>query len=353
MVTVASDVPLAPLTTLGIGGPARFFAEFSGSSQAADLLRFAHNEGLKTWLFGGGSNVIVADAGLDGLVLRPRCPPDSDGITIDRRGKFATVTASAGVVWDDLVARTVAENLAGLECLSGIPGLCGAAPMQNIGAYGQQLSDVLVRAEVLDTRTLDVRDWSAEDCSFGYRDSALKQAPAGSLLVTRITLTLRSGAGPTITYPDLRKTIGEGANLSQAREAVIAIRATKGMVVDARDPASRSAGSFFVNPIVSQEAANAVADRLNTDSIPGRPSAMPSWPHGDDVKLSAAWLIERCGMRKGYGDGRVGLSPKHTLALINRGGATAVELLAFAAHVQDRVRSTTGVELAREPRILG
>jgi UDP-N-acetylmuramate dehydrogenase len=339
---VRENVALAALTTLGIGGSARFFATPVDAKSVIECLRFARESGVDVWLLGGGSNVVVADAGLNGLVLQP-----ADGrLDVQLDKDSACVELGAGVAWDRAVAACVAQGLTGIECLSGIPGNCGAAPMQNIGAYGQQLSDVFESAQILDTRTLKVTRWTATDCAFGYRDSALKRAPAGSLIVLRITLRLRAGGEPTVAYPELRNAVGPAPSLQHVRDTVIRIRAGKGMVVDAKDPDSRSAGSFFVNPIVPADVADTVSARFAAETV-------PQWPNSDGVKLSAAWLIQHSGMGKGYGDGRVGLSSKHTLALVNRGGATASELLTFASHVQERVRSATGIALVMEPRVLG
>ena len=339
---VRTDVPLAPMTTLGIGGPARYFAAVSHPLELRELVRWQQDSGLPLWILGGGSNVVIADEGLPGLVLVPA----DNSVDLQEVGDDVQLVLGAGVTWDDAVQLAVDQSLAGIECLSGIPGLCGAAPMQNIGAYGQQLSDVLVHADVLDLATLTVDRWTAEDCAFGYRDSALKRAGPGRHIVLSIALKLRRGGPPTIHYPDLQRRLGEGASLADTRRAVLQVRASKGMVVDRDDPDSRSAGSFFVNPVVSSAQADRAQERLTV-------AQMPRWSVDGGEKLSAAWLIERSGMPRSYGDGRVGLSSKHTLALVNRGGATAAELVTFARHVQDRVLQATGIALTPEPRLLG
>jgi len=344
---VRANVPLAPLTTLRIGGPARYFAGFSGPESLRDALAWARDEALPVHVLGGGSNVIVADAGVDGLVLQPtdtRADWRADGEHVE-------VTLGAAVDWDGFVAAAVTRGCAGVECLSGIPGMCGAAPIQNIGAYGQELAEVFVAATVFDRRRAQVDRWDLADCGFGYRDSAFKRAP-GRSIVLDVTLRLRKDGAPTLRYPDLLRRLRERATLMDVRRTVMQVRATKGMVVDPADPDSRSAGSFFVNPIVSAALADEAADRL---SDPG----MPRWDVAGGVKLSAAWLIAHSGMHKGYDDsacggaGRIGLSTKHTLALVNRGGATATELLRFADHVAERVMDASGVSLKREPRVLG
>ncbi len=334
-----ANVDLAPKTTLGVGGKARFFATFNGEAELRNALLWALANELPWWILGEGSNVVIADEGLPGLVLQP----NSAHLVFDQHGQ---VTVDAGVAWDFLVEVCVARGLAGIECLSGIPGMCGAAPIQNIGAYGQQLSDVFAKARVFDTETCTVNTWSRQQCGFGYRDSVFKQTAPGSHVILDITLGLQTGGKPTIRYPGLRARLGADASLQEVRQVVLDVRSTKGMVVSSADPDSRSAGSFFVNPVVSEDAATAVAARL------GRVD-MPRWDVDGGIKLSAAWLIAASGMDKGYGDGPVGLSTKHTLALVNRGQGTAADIADFAQHVADCVFRSTGIQLHAEPRFLG
>lgn len=357
---VLMDVPLAPLTTVGCGGKARWLLRVDSAEAARDALVWCEDAGLRSWVLGGGSNVLIADLGLDGLVLQPAA---SRREIVVKGADAVEVRVEAGHDWDALVAWAAAQGLAGIECLSGIPGRVGAAPIQNIGAYGQNVSDSLVAVEALDCATGEVRLWPAEECGFSYRDSVFKRAAAGRFLVTALTLRLRTDGRPTLAYPELRRRLGVGdrpngglPGLLKVREAVLELRRSKGMVMDAADPDSRSAGSFFLNPVLEHGAAAAVEARL-ADSLRAGES-MPSWRQ-DPVdgravtKLSAAWLIEHCGMAKGYGEGPVGLSRKHTLAIVNRGGATTRQVLAFAGHVQQRVQQTCGVSLQREPVLLG
>ena len=337
-------VPLAPLTTLGVGGPARWLLPWRDVAELRAGLAFAKEKAVPWWLLGGGSNVIVADAGLAGLVLQP--VGDRVDFAAPARGIVA-VAVDAGLTWDALVAESVARGLGGIECLSGIPGLAGSAPIQNIGAYGQDVAEVIDSVEVLDTQGDCVERWPLARCAFGYRDSAFKRVP-GRWIVTRVHLRLRADAAPCLKYAQVAQVMqDQPATLQRVREAVIALRRAKGMVVDPGDPDSRSVGSFFVNPIVAPAVAEAVRARLDRDG------KMPQWPSGAQVKLSAAWLIEHSGMTRGYGGGRVGLSGKHTLALVNRGGATASDVLAFAQEVVERVHAASGVVLQREPVLLG
>ncbi len=346
---VRESVLLAGLTTLGVGGAARWLVPWRDAAQLRAGLAFAAQRRVPWWLLGGGSNVIIADAGLPGVVLQPT------GTNLDVVGQTAetqTVAADAGLAWDALVAWTVSRGLGGIECLSGIPGLLGSAPIQNIGAYGQDVAEVIAQVEVLDTASGRAGALSLTECAFGYRDSALKRAP-GRWIVTRVWLRLHVNAAPCLKYAQLADALAEtvlppgAVGLERVRETVLQLRRAKGMVVDPEDPDSHSVGSFFINPLVDTQTADAVRARL------AGADAMPTWRAGDRVKLSAAWLIEHSGMHRGFGTGRVGLSTKHTLALVNRGGATAVEVLAFADEVATRVHAACGVPLQREPVLLG
>jgi UDP-N-acetylmuramate dehydrogenase len=338
---IRADVPLAPLTTLGIGGRARTFARFETERELAALLETDE----PILILGGGSNLVIRDAGFPGLVLQPACT------AVTRVGLFddhAMVSAFAGVVWDDFVAQMIAEGLAGLECLSGIPGFVGATPMQNVGAYGQEVADTIDFVRAYDRSSGEVTKLSAADCGFGYRTSNFKGSIRWVVLEVRFKLPRRADAMP-IKYAELAKALGipEGgtAPLAQVRDTVIALRRGKGMVVDPADPESRSAGSFFTNPIVDAALAAEVERRAAT-----RP---PQWPQPDGtIKLAAAWLIERAGFAKGYARGRVGISHKHALALVNRGDATASELLALADEIVTTVHDRLGVRLVPEPVIV-
>ncbi|MEO9157337.1 MAG: UDP-N-acetylmuramate dehydrogenase [Kofleriaceae bacterium] len=335
------EVALAPLTTLGVGGAAKQFATFASVAELQALL--ATDEPIL--VLGGGSNVVIGDAGFDGLVIQPA----NRGVTrIGLFDDFAIVSAFAGVVWDDFVAQMVGEGLAGLECLSGIPGLVGATPMQNVGAYGQEVADTIGFVRAWDRERGELVKLEAADCRFGYRSSRFKGDARWVIDEVRFRLPRRTASLP-IHYAELAKALGIApggtAPLHHVRETVLALRRGKGMVVDPADPDSRSAGSFFTNPIASAELAAAVEARAGA-----RP---PQWGQPDGrVKLAAAWLIERAGFAKGFTRGRVGISHKHALALVNRGGATASELLAFADDIIAGVESRLGVTLVPEPIIV-
>ena len=338
---VRSDVPLAPLTTLGIGGPAKRFARVTSASEVADALAEADAAGERVLILGGGSNLVVRDQGWPGLVLQIAI----DDVRVDNDGDdFAIVHAAAGVVWDELVEELVAQGLAGVECLSGIPGLVGATPMQNVGAYGQEVADTIVRVHAFDREALEPVAFAPAACEFAYRTSAFKGKERYAITEVEFRLPRRIDSLP-IKYAELAKALavpeGATASLASVRNTVIALRRKKGMVVDPADPDSRSAGSFFTNPIVSLE----IAATLPADA--------PKWPQPDGrVKLSAGWLIERAGFAKGMQRGTVGISSKHALALVNLGGATTHALLALAHEIVDGVRAKLGVELVPEPVIV-
>jgi UDP-N-acetylmuramate dehydrogenase len=335
---VERDVPLAPRTTLGLGGPARRYVVVRDVESLGEALRTDD----RVLVLGGGSNLVVGDAGWDGLVVHIAIP----GVRIELDGDHATVTAGAGVVWDQLVAEVVGAGLAGLECLSGIPGLVGATPMQNVGAYGQEVADTITEVRALDRDAGRIVTFAPGECEFAYRTSMFKGSTRWVITEVQFRLARRATGAP-VRYPELARALGaDTAPLPTVRDTVIALRRTKGMVVDPGDPESKSAGSFFMNPIVDAAAVAAVEARL----APGLD--MPRWPQPDGrVKLSAAWLIERAGFAKGHTAGRVGISTKHALALVNRGGTTA-ELLALARAIQAGVRATLGVELVPEPVVL-
>ncbi len=342
--------PLAPLTTLGVGGPARWLYPVSSELDCQKAYAFAREQGAPTWVLAGGSNCIVADAGLPGVVLHPAVAVGQLAIVEEGPGQ---VCVRAGTAWDDLVAWSVARGWQGLEALSGIPGQVGAAPIQNIGAYGQELADVLLWADGYDVAADQPRSWSRDECQFAYRDSWFKRHP-GEAIVTAVHLQLRPAAPAAVQYDQLAAALASAGaasrpTLEQVRATVLQLRRSKGMVVDPADGDSRSCGSFFTNPLVDAATAERALQLLARAG-----EKAPQWPQADGrIKLSAAWLIERSGWQRGQGRGPVGLSSKHTLALINRGGATAAEVLAFAQEVADQVSERSGVQLHREPVLLG
>jgi UDP-N-acetylmuramate dehydrogenase len=336
------NVPLAPLTTLGIGGPAKFFVRAESVDEVREVMAWADSQREPLFILGGGSNVLIADESFDGVVLQI----DLRGMTVlTEDAETATVYVAAGEPWDDFVAFAVDRGWAGIECLSGIPGLTGATPIQNVGAYGQEVSETIIRVEAIERDTGRVVTMTNSDCVFGYRQSVFKNAAKDRYIVAGVTFRLKPRGTATIRYPELQKYLDEHdvniRDLRQVRDAVIAIRKRKGMVLDPSDPDTRSDGSFFMNPIVTLTK----FEEIRADNI-------PHFPFGDQIKLSAAWLIEQAGFHKGFVHGNVGLSSKHTLAVINRGGGTAREVLELVAMIQDRVRESFGVEMQPEPSFI-
>jgi UDP-N-acetylmuramate dehydrogenase len=328
---------LADHTTIHLGGRA---ANLVRADEPADLIAAvsrADADGTPVLVLGGGSNLVIADAGFDGLVVRVA----HRGVAFEQVGDDVVMRVEAGEVWDDVVTSSLANGLAGLECLSGIPGLAGATPIQNVGAYGAEISYLVTGVHVFDRLDRRQATLPAADCGFGYRTSALK---GGRYLVLGVDLALTPGpTSQPVRYQQLADALGVElggrAAAVDVRAAVLGLRATKGMLIDPADPDSVSVGSFFTNPMLPD------ADV---------PAGAPRWPAADGlVKTSAAWLIEQAGFARGYGHGSVGLSTKHTLALVNRGGATTAELVAFAAHIRDGVRARFGVTLDVEPALIG
>lgn len=367
---MTARVPLSACTTLGLGGPARAFTEAAAADEIIAEVAAADRRREPVLVLGGGSNLVVADAGFPGTVVRiasrgtrRRAAPDG---TVE-------LTVAAGEDWDGVVAACVAEGLAGLECLSGIPGLAGATPIQNVGAYGQEVASVITAVHAYDRQRAATAGLSGADCGFGYRTSAFKrqaQASAaessvagatGRFVVLQVTFRLaRSPLSEPVRYRELAARLGvpEGsqAPLADVRAAVLGLRRAKGMVLDPDDPDTRSAGSFFTNPVLTAgqfAALTRLAGERGTGS-----SRIPCYPAGDGrVKVPAAWLIEQAGFGRGYpgtpGDGSARISAKHTLALVNPGGATTASLLALAREVRDGVLAAFGVELALEPVLVG
>ena len=343
-------VPLAPMTTLRLGGPAARFVEVDRTADLADAIRAHDDREGELLLLGGGSNLVVADEGFAGTVMRVRTS-GLDFADDPRDAAAVIVTAEAGVGWDDLVARAVDEGLAGVECLSGIPGSVGATPMQNVGAYGQEVSDTIARVRVLDRTTGEDAWVEGAACAFGYRTSRFRGSSRHVILAVEMRLA-RDELGVPVKYAELSRALGvaegERAPLRLVRDTVLRLRRAKGMVVDADDPDSVSAGSFFVNPVVSDAELAAIEARC----APGETVPRFAMDAGR-AKVPAAWLIERSGFTKGTTRGRVGISSKHSLALVNRGGATTRELLDLARAVRDAVRARFGVELHAEPVMVG
>jgi UDP-N-acetylmuramate dehydrogenase len=357
-VRVVENVPLSSMTTLRLGGPARRLIAPDRDEDVTAAVAEIDASGGRLLVLGGGSNLVVGDDGFDGTVLRmvtrgieqtPRAARSSTGADL------VHVTAAAGEPWDDLVARCVEAGLSGVECLAGIPGLVGAVPMQNVGAYGQDVSETIVSVRTWDRAARAVTVVDRDACRFAYRSSAFRGREDHVILGVTFALA-RQGESAPIRYGELARALGvregERAPLARVRETVIALRRGKGMVLDAADPDTASAGSFFTNPILTASEVGALRERIT--AVLGTGHAPPLFPEADGrTKTSAAWLIERAGFAKGHASGRVAISSKHALALTNRGQATTAELLHLARTIREGVKSAFGVTLENEPVFVG
>ncbi len=349
---LTENKPLAPFTTLGIGGPARWFVEATGEEDVAEAADWARERRIKLFVLGGGSNLLVSDKGFEGLVLHVTLR----GISVsDAPGGAAQkiYRAAAGEDWDGFVERTVEENCAGLECLAGIPGTVGGTPVQNVGAYGQEVASAIERVRAFDLAERTFVEFSAAECGFAYRRSRFNSTDRDRYVVTRVDYRLTECGAPTLRYADLQRAFGSDAQPSLAEVAAVVrrVRQTKGMLLVEGDPDCRSAGSFFKNPVVDDEQVRQIAEKSGTE-----PPRFPAGPGADNqrrVKLPAAWLIEQAGFAKGYALGAAGISSRHTLALINRGGATAGEMLTLATLITQAVEERFGIHLEREPVLVG
>ena len=342
------DRSLAPLTTLGLGGPARHFLEVRDRNTLLEALRWASDNQERVGILGGGSNLVVADAGFAGLVLRMA----TRGMELVDAGEEALLTVQAGEAWEDVVELALSENLAGLECLAGIPGSAGATPIQNVGAYGQEVSDTLEAVEVLERSTLHTSWLAANACDFGYRMSRFKREPE-RFVVLAARFRLRRGGAPLLRYPELVQAVSARAStpsLSEVAEVVRELRAKKSMLLRPDDENRHSAGSFFMNPVVTSAEAERVKQVALERGLVKRLEDVPSFAAGEGhTKLAAGWLIERAGISKGLRRGAVGVSSRHALALVHHGGGSTSELLALADEVRAKVRDVFGVELEIEP----
>lgn len=346
-----SGVPLAPRTTLRLGGPARYFWPVGSAEEAAEALRWARANRQPVLVLGGGSNTIVPDEGFPGLVVHVAV----EGIQFREDGGATVVDAGAGESWDALVAESVERGLTGIECLSGIPGTVGAAPIQNVGAYGQELAETLLRVECLDRKRLETVRIPASECGFAYRWSRFKGEDRGRFLILGLRLRLEGERRPRMRYDQLERAVGErggidglssGDAVRRVREAVLELRRGKSMVVREDDPDSRSAGSFFLNPVLDEEEYRELERRW---ASVGGGEEIPSYDAEGGRKVPAAWLVEKAGFEKGYRHDGVGLSRSHALALVNRGGGTTRELLELAEEIREAVDGRFGIRLEREP----
>ena len=344
------NVALAPLTTFKIGGPARYFAEARSIGEVQEAVALARARALPLFVLGGGSNLVVADAGWPGLVLKVAI----SGIERTASGEDgkALFEVGAGESWDRFVSYAVMAQCAGVECLSGIPGSVGGTPVQNVGAYGQEVSETIESVQALDLKDGQVRELCAEACGFSYRTSIFNTTEQGRFIILRVTYALTPGREPRINYADLKRHF-EGRetapNLAEVREAVRHIRARKGMLIVAGDEDCLSAGSFFKNPVLSEAEHEELKKRASARGL-----NVPSYPALEmRQKVSAAWLAEHSGFARGYGFGRVGISRKHALAIVNRGGATASEVIGLKEQIQRRVEEIWAVRLEPEPVMVG
>ena len=343
------NVPLANLTTFRLGGPARFFVEAKSIAELQDSVALARSKNLPLFVLGGGSNLLVADSGWPGLVLKVAIAGIERLDDVEGKARFQV---GAGESWDRFVSYAVRARCAGVECLSGIPGSVGGTPVQNVGAYGQEVSETIESVEVFDLRDGQVRELCVEAAGFAYRSSIFNTTERGRFIILRVTYALVPGGEPRIGYADLKRHF-EGRetspNLAETREAVRHIRALKGMLIVAGDPDCQSAGSFFKNPVISREQHADLEKRAAAKGL-----TLPSYPALEkNKKISAAWLVEHSGFARGYGFGHVGISSKHTLAIVNRGQATAVEVLALKDQIQQRVEEIWGLRLEPEPVMVG
>jgi UDP-N-acetylmuramate dehydrogenase len=348
-VHIQQNVDLAPLTTFRIGGPARWFVHAQTEADVVDAVAWAREQRVPLFVLGGGSNLLVADSGFEGLILHMGLK----GIVIDRADSDSqrTFRVAAGEDWDRFVQRTVEEDCAGVECLAGIPGEVGGTPVQNVGAYGQEVASSIVQVRAYDLRSEKIVELAAADCGFDYRRSRFNTSDRGRYVILTVVYQLTADGCPSLKYADLQREFSTGSKptLAKVAEAVRRVRRSKGMLIDDADPDSRSAGSFFKNPVVSDQLVASLAQITGAD--------IPRFPAGSDqpgdVKIPAAWLIEKAGFRKGYTLGRVGISTKHTLALVNHGGAKATEILALANRIHAAVLAQYSIDLQMEPVMLG
>lgn len=337
---IEENIPLAPLTTFGIGGAARWFVKAESEGELVEAVEWAREHELPLFVLGGGSNLLIADAGFDGLVVQIALRG------IENEGDYFQV--AAGEDWDGFVERAVRENCAGLECLAGIPGSVGGTPVQNVGAYGQEVASTIERVRALDLKTREFVELTNVECKFHYRRSRFNSEDRGRFIVTRVDYRLVLDGAPTINYADLKKVFAEGArpSLVEVAAAVRRIRQAKGMLIVEGDVDCRSAGSFFKNPVISEKKYEEIA--AVSGNLPQSFSVGPGM-----VKIPAAWLIEQAGFHKGYELGNAGISSRHTLALINRGGATAVEIESLREQIVTAVDAQFGIRLEMEPVQLG
>lgn len=358
------NVPLAPVTTLGIGGPARYFVEARDDSDVLEANTWARERQLPIFVLGGGSNIVVADEGFPGVVIHIAVPGMEASPQFQSSSQENAYEVGASIKWDSFVAFAVENNLAGIECLSGIPGSVGGTPVQNVGAYGQEVSSVIRTVRVLDRVESKIRELNNDECGFSYRKSIFNTAARDRYIVLSVIFGLSPGGAASLGYVELQeyfRCVNRRPSLREVREAVRNIRRRKAMLLVPNDPDCRSVGSFFKNPIVSETQYQDLANQFPDRTVPHYPvphSPAQTAGTSPQVKLAAAWLIEQAGLAKGYPStsqrtSPVGLSTKHTLALINRGGATAGDVVALMKEIQVRVHNRFNIFLQPEPVFVG
>ncbi len=362
--TIQENVPLAPLTTLQVGGPARYFTELRREDEVREAVQFAKLRELPLFVLGGGSNLVVADSGWPGLVLRIAIGGIASPTTNDTTGNAVLFSVGAGVNWDDFVAQAVAQNCAGVECLSGIPGSVGGTPVQNVGAYGEEVADTIESVRALDLKQDRIVVLPKPACGFRYRASIFNSTERGRYIILRVNYRLHRGGAPSLKYADLQRhfagRVQENSSerpaekatppsLAETRAAVREIRRSKGMLIVPGDEDCRSAGSFFKNPVLSEAQFQELAARAASKAL-----VIPSYPALDaQKKVSAAWLVEHAGFSKGYAAGAAGISHKHALALINRGDAKASDIVGLKDEIQRGVQEAWSILLEPEPVFVG
>ncbi len=336
-------MPLGPLTTLRVGGAARYLATVRSEAELLEAVEFSRSVALPLFVLGGGSNLLVADAGFNGVVVRMGILAP---VEFEERGGFVESRVAAGVDWDAFVLAACERGLSGVECLAGIPGLAGGTPVQNVGAYGQEVAETIIAVRALDLDAGGFVILSPTECGFGYRESVFNTTARGRYVVTEVTFQFVKERKVELKYAELKRHFsGRVPGPMEVYHAVRAIRHGKGMLLVEGEPDCRSAGSFFKNPVVTEAVFAALAQEFGE---------LPHWDAGDGkVKLAAAWLLEKAGFHKGFAMGRAGISSKHTLAVVNRGGATAEEIVALRDEIRRVVEGRFGIRLEQEPVMVG
>jgi len=352
MPEIKENIELKNFTTVKLGGAAKYFCECRSEGELIECLKYADEKKINIHILGGGSNTIFQDGGFDGLVIKT----GMKGIELHNDFKDnVIIKAAAGEEWDDFVKYCVENKYTGVECLSGIPGSAGASPIQNIGAYGQEVKDTIIFVKAIDRKTYKTVMFANEDCLFGYRTSRFKTIDKNKYIVTEVLFKLKKDGKPEIKYPELEKKLKEKyqdeVSLSVVRNVVVELRKKKSMVTDENDPDSVSCGSFFVNPVLNEAEFEKFYERIENGNYVNDKGSIPFYKSESGIKLSAAWLIENAGFKKGYSKNGAGISSKHSLALVNRGG-TAVDLLELAEEIQAKVFDVFGVKLVREPEVI-